>query len=202
MKALHALMISIAILAGAALAALLVLRVTGLDPANVPPSTVIASDMRYFVRPGLWLRGTVVSTPVTDWSFINKVPSAALETHTRYLIPLSVRVSPFSRSGLLYIGSGQVKLDKMFPADKAWTSNVARDPRVRLKVNDKIYELVLVLVTDSAEFQSVLHHGREYFTKGPDGQPKLDRIQHLFRAYQRNVAEYDAVPASAQLPQP
>src|SRR2546429_5240864 len=41
------------------------------------------------------------------------------------------------------------------------TSNVARDPRVRLKINDKIYELVLVLIADEAELKAVLNQGRE-----------------------------------------
>ena len=39
-------------------------------------------------------------------------------------------------------------MDVQFPNDKSWTSNVARDSRVRIKIRDKLYEATMVLVAD------------------------------------------------------
>jgi hypothetical protein len=184
-------------LAAVLVVALLVLRATGLEPADVPRAADAGVNLKRFVRPGLWIKGDVVRTPVTDWSFVNKVYTCVLETQTSYLIPHSVRVGPFSRNGQLYIASGQVTFDKKFPADKAWTSEVARDPRVRLKIRDKIYELTLVLIADDAEVEKILHHKRDFWEKGADGQPRLDHIVHLFHAYQRNIPEYSSGQSAA-----
>ena len=37
-------------------------------------------------------------------------------------------------------------MEKGYP-DRLWTSNVSRDPRARLNVGNKLYELTLALVT-------------------------------------------------------
>lgn len=36
---------------------------------------------------GLWLTGDLVTTPVTDWSFTDAIPTVQIETRTWYLIP-------------------------------------------------------------------------------------------------------------------
>jgi hypothetical protein len=56
--------------------ALLVLRVTGLPPHDR--------------MPGLWLKGNLVTTPVTDWSFTDNFETVQVQTNTSYLIPHSV----------------------------------------------------------------------------------------------------------------
>jgi hypothetical protein len=38
---------------------------------------------------------------------------------------------------------------------KSWVANVARDPNVRLKIGDKVYEQKLVPVTDTATIASI-----------------------------------------------
>jgi len=70
---------------------LLTLRVTGLEPQYLDLNDLRAHHM--IARPGLWLKGEVVSTPVTDWSFVDKVehPGRSLntvlvETQTPYFI--------------------------------------------------------------------------------------------------------------------
>ncbi|MGH9690679.1 MAG: hypothetical protein ACRD4C_06275 [Candidatus Acidiferrales bacterium] len=50
---------------------LVVLRITGLNPHDRTP--------------GLWLTGGLVTTPVTDWSFTDKVPTIKPQTHSRFL---------------------------------------------------------------------------------------------------------------------
>jgi hypothetical protein len=52
---------------------LLTLRVTGLEPEYLDLDQLRAHHM--IARPGLWLKGEVVTTPVTDWSFVDQVSS-------------------------------------------------------------------------------------------------------------------------------
>jgi len=121
--------------------AIIVLRVVGLDPKER--------------RPGLWLSGSVVTTPVTDWSFTNQYPTIFVETHTWYGIPHSVTTSCVSHDGRLYLTS-VYREGAQFPGDKFWNRNLLRDPHVRLKIGDQLYDRTLSLVTDAAERQAVL----------------------------------------------
>ncbi|MBZ5643099.1 MAG: hypothetical protein LAO19_10095 [Acidobacteriia bacterium] len=117
--------------------ALVVLRITGLDPHDRIP--------------GLWLHGELVTDPVTDWSFTEDVPNIKLQTQTRFLLPHSVTINCLDYHGQLYVSS-------VYPAGtpRAWNDNVMRDPRVRIKIGDKVYDRTMVLVTDPAEVDAVL----------------------------------------------
>ncbi|MGE0393611.1 MAG: hypothetical protein AB7I25_07140 [Vicinamibacterales bacterium] len=167
---------------------LLVVRIVGPEPANVPGGVVISHGLNYFVRPGLWQRGEVVRTPVQDWSFVRKFPSVVLETRSPYFIPHAVRVGAIAKGDRLYITNAQYRMDKSYP-DRLWTSNVFRDPRVRLKIGDKLYEMTLVLVTDRAEGEAIFGRNPEYWTD-EDGQERQIGYQHVYRAFQRNITEY------------
>jgi hypothetical protein len=174
---------------------LLTLRVTGLEPQYLDLNDLYSHHM--IARPGLWLKGEVVTSPVTDWSFVEKVehPGRSLntvlvETRTPYFIPHSVRTIPFVRDGRLYIRSHQDRMDLKFPNDKSWTGNVARDPRVRIKIGDKLYEATMVLVADRAQAIAVLGRNPEILEKGPDGQEHVVGYHHVFRVFQRNIPEY------------
>ena len=48
--------------------ALITLRNTGLEPEYLDLNQLRAHHM--IARPGLWLKGEVVTTPVTDWSLL------------------------------------------------------------------------------------------------------------------------------------
>lgn len=114
-----------------------VLRITGFGP--------------HARTPGLWLKGNVVTTPVTDWSFTDEIPVVQLQTETWYLLPHSVNINCLNYNGQLYLVS-------VYPAGTAhtWNDNVIRDPHVRLKIGDQIYDRTVSLVTDSAEQEGVL----------------------------------------------
>lgn len=101
--------------------------------------------------PGLWLKGTVVSTPVTDWSFTETIPVVQIQTQTWYLLPHSVNINCLDYNGQLYLVS-------VYPAGTkhSWNDNVIRDPHVRLKIGDQIYDRSVSLVTDPAEQEGVL----------------------------------------------
>jgi hypothetical protein len=193
--------IGILLIAGILAIALLTLRITGLEPEYLDLNQLRAHHM--IARPGLWLKGEVVTTPVTDWSFVDKVehPGRSLntvlvETRTPYFIPHSVRTMPFVRNGVLYIRSHQDRMDVQFPYDKSWTADVARDPRVRIKIGDKLYEATMVLVSDRTQAIALLGRNPETFEKGPDGQEHLAGYDHVFRVFQRNIQEYGGNQAS------
>ena len=54
---------------------------------------------------GLWLKGNVVTTPVTDWSFTETIPVVQLQTQTWYLLPHSVNINCLDYDGQLYLVS-------------------------------------------------------------------------------------------------
>jgi len=81
-------------------------------------------------------------------------------------------------------------MDKMFPYDKSWTANVARDPAVRLKIGGKLYDATVVLVADRAEAAAILGTTPEMWEKGPDGQKRLVGYMHVYRVFQRNIPEF------------
>src|SRR5579862_5085540 len=183
---------------------LLTLRMTGLEPEYLDLNQLRAHHM--IARPGLWLKGEVVTTPVTDWSFVDKVEhpgrsinTVLVETRTPYFIPHSVRTMPFVRNGVLYIRSHQDRMDVQFPSDKSWTSNVARDPRVRIKIGDKLYEATMVLVADRAQAIALLGRNPEIVEKGPDGQEHVVGYDHVYRVFQRGIPEYGGGQPSLSL---
>jgi hypothetical protein len=102
-------------------------------------------------RAGLWLKGNLVTTPITDWSFTNKYPTIEIQTNTWYLIPHSVTATVVCSDGKLYLTSNYPK-GVTYPNGRSWHRNIARDPRVRIKVGDNLYDgTVTYLVTDPAE---------------------------------------------------
>jgi|SRR5215469_682739 len=116
---------------------LVVLRFTGLNPHDRIP--------------GLWLTGDLVTTPVTDWSFTDEVPNIKLQTQSRFLLPHSVTINCLAYKGQLYVSSTHP-----IGAPRSWDENVMRDPHVRIKIGDELYDRTLVLVTDPAEKEAVV----------------------------------------------
>lgn len=127
--------------------ALGVLRATGFSPIGDTPG-----PGNY---PGLWLKGEVVTAPVTDWSFASQYKTDKLQTRTWYMIPHSVTTGHIVHNGQLYITSNFQK-GVPFPEGKGWVKNVMRDPHVRLKFGDSLYDCVLSHVTDPDERAAVL----------------------------------------------
>jgi hypothetical protein len=132
---------------------LVTLRFTGLNPYGDTPGPGS--------YPGLWLSGNVVTTPVADWSFTDSVQTVKLQTNTSYLIPHSVTIWCIAYNGQLYVATSGA-------ATRQWPRNVARDPHVRLKIDDKLYDRNLMVVTDPAEREAVLQaRAKKYSQKYP-----------------------------------
>ncbi len=143
--------------------ALVVLSLVGLDPQE-----------RW---PGLWLRGEVVTTPVSDWSFTDTYPTIAVQTRSWYGLPHSVTVTCTALDGRLYLTSVYPP-GREFPRDRLWNRNVMRDPRVRLKVGARVYDRTLALVSDPAEKDAVLAAKAKKYPR----QTAVDKSRiHVFR---------------------
>ena len=152
---------------GAVLACLVVvlvtLRVVGLEPRER--------------RPGLWLGGTLVTAPVSDWSFTDTYQTIFVQTRTWYGVPHSVTTVCVAHEGRLYLTSTYPPGGR-FPDDRAWNRNVVRDPRVRLKIGERLFDARLALVSDPAEKNAVLEAKARKYSRSPvvDGA----RV-HVFR---------------------
>src|SRR5580704_17038681 len=127
--------------------ALVVVRISGFNPIGDIPG-----PGNY---PGLWLSGKVVTTPVTDWSFVSQYQTDKLQTRTRYMVPHSVTTSFIVHDGQLYLTS-MFAAGVPFPQGKSWVRNVMRDPHVRLKFGNNLYDCTLSHVTDPDERAVVL----------------------------------------------
>src|ERR1039458_2562196 len=129
--------------------ALVVLSIIGLDPKQR--------------RPGLWLKGDVQNFPA-DWTFADKYQTIMVETHPWSLIPHSVNIFFISSQGNLYLHS-DYDPGGTFPSGKSWTASVARNPVVRLKLGNRVFDAKAYLVTDKAEADALFEVQRKKFPK-------------------------------------
>ncbi|HYL38912.1 MAG TPA: hypothetical protein VEV17_23545 [Bryobacteraceae bacterium] len=127
---------------------LIVLRITGFEPHGNTP--------------GLWLTGNLVTTPVSDWSFTDAFQTVNVQTQTGYLLPHSVTTYCVAYNGQLYLTS-VYRAGLEYPNGRSWNADVARDPHVRLKIKDQLYDRTLSHVTDPAEIASVLQAKRKKY---------------------------------------
>jgi hypothetical protein len=112
--------------------------------------------------PGLWLKGNVVTTPVTDWSFTDKFETANVQTRTRYLIPHSVTTYCVAYNGQLYLTS-VYRAGLTYPHGRSWNEDVVRDPHVRIKIGNELYDRTLSRLTDETLRQNVLAAKRKKY---------------------------------------
>ena len=128
---------------------LVVLRFTGFEPKDCASASSLACR-----APGLWLRGETVATPVTDWSFTEKIQSVKVQTQTPLLLPYSVSAWCAVYNGNLYLTSYR---------GRRWVEDIIRNPHVRLKIGDQLFDRTFSLVNDPSEKAAVLQaKGRKY----------------------------------------
>ena len=157
------------------------LRVTGLEPEYMDYTTEAYNQRGRMTYPGLWLKGELVREPVDNWDWVQDVEhpvrgnTIMLETRTWYGIPYSVTILPTPRGENLYIGGSArgERLSRTFPNYKQWWANVERDPRVRLKIDGKIYEMTASLVHDPVELESILGRAPVTTRLNEDGSEEI-----------------------------
>ena len=129
---------------------LVTLRATGFEP----PDCTNASASWSCRTPGLWLRGELVTTPVSDWSFTNQIQTVKIQTQTPFLLPYSVSIWCAVYNGNLYVTSYR---------GRRWVEDIVRDPHVRLKIGDQVFDRTFLIVNDPVEKAAVLQaKGKKY----------------------------------------
>ena len=101
-------------------------------------------------RPGLWLSGEVEAGPVRDWSFSDANEEIFVETRTWYGVRHSVTIWGAAQDGRFYLPSLYYG-EEEYPNARYWNRNVVRDPRVRVKIGDRLFEGTAELVRDEGE---------------------------------------------------
>ena len=93
-------------------------------------------------RAGTRLSGEIADREDFDWPFFRNVELVTVQTSTRYFIPHSVTVTSWAADGNYYLGCGGC-------AAKIWPKNIAYNPEVVVKVNNKLFEGQAFLTTGS-----------------------------------------------------
>jgi len=146
---------------------LLALRTFGVDPRDQ--------------RPGLWLSGEPAGQPVSDWSFTDEHEEIHVQTSTWYGIPHSVTTYCATYEGDLYLFSAYYE-GGPFPDTRRWNVNVMRDPRIRLKIGDRLYDQRAEHVSDETVRQAVIG---SFERKYPEWTSPGDGNVHVFRVRPR-----------------
>jgi hypothetical protein len=140
---------------------------------------------------GFWLTGDLVQTPVTDWSFIDEISNVQIETRTWYLLPHVLRTDIAWNDEQLYLFSeyfapapGKPDLRERFPEARFWNRMVVRDPRIRVKIGDRLFEMRAYPLTDPSQIavarQAVLSKYAD--VRAQEASPESRRpALHFFR---------------------
>jgi hypothetical protein len=147
---------------------LVTLRATGFEPRACPNAGASWTCQ----TPGLWLRGDPITTPVTDWSFTDAVPTIKVQTQSPWLLPYSVAAWCATYNGNLYVTSYR---------GRRWTEDIISNPRVRLKIGDRLFERDMMMVTDPAEKAAVIQAKAK---KYPSWKPPTVEAATVFRVTQ------------------
>ena len=99
--------------------------------------------------PGGRLSGEAGPREVDDWSFAADVENAQLET--RPDDPHSVNTWFVARGPRLYVPTSMI-LGPKDPRERSWVAHVEADPRVRIRLGDRVFERVAVRVEEPGEY--------------------------------------------------
>ena len=91
--------------------------------------------------PGGSLDGEVTPVP-SDWAFVQEVSTVQLESNPQD--PYSVNIWIVGIDDVLYVHAGANR--------STWVEHMEVDPAVRVRIEDKLYELSATRVEDQAEF--------------------------------------------------
>ncbi|MBB84827.1 MAG: hypothetical protein CL931_13550 [Deltaproteobacteria bacterium] len=132
--------------------------------------SVIALSMSACSRPFVFFPGGQlageVAPPPADWSFTDEISTIQIETNPAD--PYSVNIWVLELEGALYLHAGANRA--------AWVEHLEADPRLRIKVDETIYELVSARVTDADEFARFAEKYEEKY----GGRPRNENIAEIY----------------------
>jgi hypothetical protein len=129
--------------------------------------------------PGGRIDGELVSAPA-GWRFTDDV--STIQVETRPEDPYSVTTWCFTDGTDLYVPSRNAER-------KPWVQNVTRDPRVRLRIDDRVYEMQASRVTDQTDLRRLIPLLRAKYRMarwGMDDDPASSPGTWFFRMSPRN----------------
>jgi hypothetical protein len=88
--------------------------------------------------PGPELAGSIINEPVEDWSSIDAVKVIQVETRPEDAYSVNTWVTRIGDGIYVFAGGDE----------SPWVQNISDDPRVRLRIESRIYELRAVKVAD------------------------------------------------------
>ena len=103
---------------------------------------MLSAGCEYIPFSGSELEGTVAAAP-SNWSEVAQARVVRLETNPTE--PYSVKLWIVGLGPALYVHAGANRT--------TWVENIEADPNVRLLIEDNIYELRALQVTDAATFK-------------------------------------------------
>lgn len=106
-----------------------------------------------------------VKLPPSDWGFATNVEEVQLETNPA--APRSVTIWIGVSDGALYISSSLIRGPKL-PTEREWVRDLEADERVRLQIEEAVYELRAVRVVDEAEAAAARAVLEAKYELGPD----------------------------------
>ena len=119
----------------------------------------------FFLFSGGELEGEVAPVPA-DWSFTDEISTIQIETNPSD--PYSVNIWVLALDDVLYLHAG---------ANRAtWVEHLEADPRLRVRVEDSLYELTSARVTDEGEF---MRFAEKYETKYGN-RPRNENIDEIY----------------------
>lgn len=95
----------------------------------------------FVLLPGGRLEGEVVPVP-GDWAFTDEISTIQIET--RPDDPYSVNIWVVAIGPHLYLHAGASR--------STWVEHLENDPRLRVRIDEKLYELAAARVTEAGEF--------------------------------------------------
>ena len=110
--------------------------------------------------PGGELSGEVVPAPAS-WDFTDEVDTVQLET--RPSDPYSVNIWALAIADSIYVVAGGGD-------ETTWARHIEADPRVRLRVNDKLYELTAVAANSDADRALFLTAAKKKYDFDSEGE--------------------------------
>lgn len=115
--------------------------------------------------PGGALDGTPTETP-SDWGFVESISTIQLETRPQD--PYSVNIWALGMDGALYVHAGANRSN--------WVEHIEVDPRVRVRIEGRLYDLAAVRVTRDDEFQRFA----ERYEKKYGNRPRNENIGEIY----------------------
>ena len=119
----------------------------------------------FALLPGGELSGSTAAVP-EDWAVAEEVSTIQLET--RPSDPYSVNIWAVGIGRALYVHAGTNRA--------TWCENMEEDPRVRVRVEDTVYELAATRVEDPEEFARFADAYEEKY----DRRPRNENVSEVY----------------------